>query len=318
MEKSRLEIKVGLFVFIGMVLLAVLVIQFSKGASLFRDTYTLKLHAANVGGLKAKSNVLLAGVPVGTVHQIALDGNGTNVTITLQIYQDFSIYHDAQFLIESAGFLGDQFVAIKPTANTLPVLTNGETVFCQEPFNLEGFEKRLDETTKDVKASIADLRAQVLNAQTLANFGTVVTNMRMVSEQALATVQDLNQLVAANRPQVNTAVSNAVAFTAELNHLAGSAQELLATNRVNITAATADFAATAATIKQLSLDLQAGKGLAGAVLQNQELATNVEAIAANLAVTSSNLNRLGLWGVLWSHKPAGTNPPPVPINNRRR
>ena len=47
--------------------------------------------------------------------------------------------------------------------------------------------------------------------------------------------------------------------------------------------------------------LQSGKGLAGSILQNQEMATNVQTIANNLAVASSNLNRLGFWGFLW-HK----------------
>ncbi len=73
MEKSRLESKVGLFVFIGLALLAVMMIQFSKGTSLFRGTYALKLHAANIGGLKQKAGVLLAGVPVGSVQDIQLD-----------------------------------------------------------------------------------------------------------------------------------------------------------------------------------------------------------------------------------------------------
>ena len=43
------------------------------------------------------------------------------------------------------------------------------------------------------------------------------------------------------------------------------------------------------------------KGLAGTVLRNDQLATNVDNIAANLSVTTSNLNRLGLWHFLW-HK----------------
>jgi len=55
MEKSHQEIKVGLFVFIGLVLLAVLLIQFSKGTSIFRGTYELHLHASNVGGLKQRA-----------------------------------------------------------------------------------------------------------------------------------------------------------------------------------------------------------------------------------------------------------------------
>ena len=81
MEKKRLEMKVGLFVLVGLALMAVLMVQFSKGTSLFRGTYTLKLRASNIGGLKAKTGVLLAGVQVGTVSAVKLDPSGTNVTI---------------------------------------------------------------------------------------------------------------------------------------------------------------------------------------------------------------------------------------------
>jgi len=73
MDKSRLERKVGFFVGLGLVLLAGMLIYFSKGASLFRGTYLLKLHAANIGGLKEQSFVQLAGVNVGNVQQINLE-----------------------------------------------------------------------------------------------------------------------------------------------------------------------------------------------------------------------------------------------------
>jgi len=53
--------------------------------------------------------------------------------------------------------------------------------------------------------------------------------------------------------------------------------------------------------------LHSGQGLAGTILQNGQLATNVQTIADNLAVTTSNLNRAGLWGILWAHKPVDTN-----------
>ena len=314
MEKSRLETKVGLFVLIGLVVLAGLMIQFSKGTSLWRGTYTLKLQTRNVGGLKVKSGVLLAGVPVGTVKQIQLNPGGTNVTILLEIYRDFPVYHDARFVIEQSGFLGDQFVAVIPTTNAPPVLTDGAEVKCQEPFNLQevarsaaGFIQRIDETAKKLDASVTDLRAQVLNAETLANFGTSITNLRRFTEQALDTVQDINGIVNTNGAQVGIAVSNAVAFSAGLLRLENAASELLATNSGNINQATKNILETTATFKQLAADLQAGKGLAGTVLQNPELATNVQAIAANLAVTSSNLNRLGLWGILWSRQPSVTN-----------
>ena len=203
MEKSRLELKVGLFVAIGLVLLAVLLVQFSKGTSLFRGTYSLKLHAVNVGGLKMKSGVLLSGVQVGTVSQIQLAPDGKSVTITLKVYKNFPIYHDARFVIEQAGFLGDQFVAVIPTTNAPPVLADGAEVNCQEPFNLQevarsaaGFIQRLDGTAKKLDAAVTDLRAQVLNAQTLASFGTSITNLRVFTEQAIDAVKGINGIVA--------------------------------------------------------------------------------------------------------------------------
>ena len=314
MEKSRLETKVGLFVFIGLALLAGLLLQFSTGASLWRGTYELHLHAVNVGGIKPHASVLLAGVQVGSVSEINLAPGGKSVTIDLKIYNQFPIYGDARFVIEQSGFLGDQFVSVIPTTNALPPLVNGADVPCQEPFNLQevarsaaGFIQRIDETAKKLDASVTDLRAQVLNAQTLANFGTSITNMKLFTEQALGAVQNINTIVNTNGAQVSIAASNAVAFSSGLIDLETSAKAVLATNSVNINQATKDIADATATFKQLAADLQAGKGLAGTVLQNPELATNIQNIAANLSLTSSNLNRVGLWGILWSHPPSPTN-----------
>jgi len=323
MEKSRLETKVGLFVLLGLVLLGALVVQFSKGTSLFRGTYILRLHAANIGGLKLKSSVLLAGVPVGSVHHIQLEPSGTNVTILLQIYKDFPIYHDARFVIEQSGFLGDQYVSVIPTTNLPPILADGADVDCQAPFNLQevargaaGFVQRLDETAKKLDASVTDLRAQVLNATTLANFGNAVTNLRVFTEQALNTVGDINTIITTNGAQVGVAVSNLVLFSTQLNRLGDSAADLLATNGANLTAATKNIQDLTVTAQQLAADVRAGKGLAGTLLQNPQMATNVLVLTENLSIFSSNLNRLGLWHILWRPKLPGTNAPPITPHNR--
>jgi len=316
MEKSRLEIKVGLFVFVCLAVLAAMMVQFNKGASLLHDTYILRLNTANVGGLKHEAGVLLAGVQVGTVKDIQLAPDGKSVTIFLKIYKKFPIYGDARFVIEQAGFLGDQYVSVLPTENKAAPFEDGAEVTCQEPFDLQevargaaGFIKRMDETAKKIDASVTDLRAQVLNAETLANFGNAITNMRIFTEQALGTVKDISALVGSNGTQIGIVVSNAVAFSDGLNQLEDSARLALATNSAKIHEATKNLADTSAIFKQLAVDIQGGKGLAGTVLQNPALATNVQDIAANLAITSSNLNRLGLWGILWSHPPPATNHP---------
>lgn len=318
MDKSRLELKVGLFVLIGLALLAVTIIQFSKGTSLFRGTYELRLHAVNVSGLKERSGVLLAGVQVGSVSTIHVADDGKSVTIILKIYKDYKIYGDARFVIEQSGFLGDEYVSVVPTDNAQPALTNDASVECEAPFNLQevargaaGFIQRIDETAKKLDASVSDLQRVVLNGQTLTNFSVSIGNLRLFTEQAMGTISDINAIIATNGPQASLAVSNIVLFSQELDRFVGSADVLLATNGTEISAAVKNIESSTETLTNLMAGLQSGKGLAGAVLQNEQLSNNVQAIAGNLSITTSNLNRRGLWGILWSHEPPDTNPPPA-------
>jgi phospholipid/cholesterol/gamma-HCH transport system substrate-binding protein len=280
MEKSHFETKVGLFVLVGIALLAALLIQFSKGTSLFRGTYELRLHADNVGGLKPRSAVLLAGVQVGSVSNIKLAENGKSVTVFLRIYQNYKIYHDARFVIEQSGFLGDQYVSIIPTANQLPLLQDGADVPCEQPFNLQevarsasGFIQRIDETAKKLDTAVSDV----------------------------------NAFIATNGSQIDLVVSNAVFFSQELARLAGSARNVISTNSEKISTSIKNIESSTETLKKLTDDLQSGKGLAGTMLKNEQLATNVQEIADNLAIATSNLNRLGLWHFLWHHEPPHTN-----------
>jgi ABC-type transporter Mla subunit MlaD len=317
MEQKRLETKVGLFVFIGLALLAMLLIQFSKGTSLFHGTYDLRLHASNVGGLQQRAKVLLAGVQVGSVSDIQLADDGKSVTILLKIYNNFKIYGDSRFVIEQSGFLGDQYVSIITVSNQPPRLTNGATVNCEPPFNLQevarsaaGFVNRIDDTAQKLDASITDLRRVVLNENTLTNFAVTMNNMRTVSEQAMGTMSGVNAIIATNATQVSLAVSNVLFFSQQLTRMADSANGLLATNEPEITASVNNIKSSTDALKKIMDDLQSGRGLAGTLLQNEQLATNVQAIANNLSVATSNLNRLGLWSFLWHKETSGTNAPP--------
>jgi phospholipid/cholesterol/gamma-HCH transport system substrate-binding protein len=318
MENKRLEWKVGLFVFIGLVVLALLMIQFSKGASLFRGTYELQLRAGNVGGLKNRSVVLLAGVQVGLVSGITLAPDGKSVTILLKIYKENTIYSDARFVIEASNFLGDQYVAIVPVLNQGPALTNNAVVNCEAPFNLQevarnaaGFIERIDGTAQRLNEAIADVRRLVLNEQTLSNLSASIGTMRLASEHALTTVDNVNTLIQTNRPAITEAVSNVVYFSAQINSFADKFGGVLTTNSTELTAAMKNISASSTALKDILDDAQSGRGLVGRVLKNDALATNVTAIAENLSVTTSNLNRLGLWRVLFPKPPPKTTSPPT-------
>jgi phospholipid/cholesterol/gamma-HCH transport system substrate-binding protein len=322
MDKSRLEWKVGLFVLLGLVLLAVLLLQFSKGTTFLRPTYRILLDCPNVVGLKTRAAVLLSGVQVGTVSDIQLVPEGTNATITLRIYGQFRISTNAQFVIEQSGFLGDQYVAIMLTNSAGGCFTDGQSAKTEAPFNLQeaarsanSFIQRIDKTAQALNEAIADVRQHVLNEQTLTNLSVTVSRLRSLSERTLTTVDNINAVVDTNGPAIALAVSNVVLFTRQANEFAEQANQfadsltaLVATNSPRISAVVTN-------IQSLVEDLQAGKGLAGELLKNQEMASNVARITLNLSITTSNLNRLGLWGILWKQKLPRTNAPPAALTS---
>ena len=319
MQNPRLETKVGLFVFITLALLATLLVIFSKGVTRFSRTYELHLMTTDVGGLKKGSGVLMAGYTIGNVTGIELGDNGEAVELTLQIKRKYQVRTNAAFIIEQSGFLGDQYVAVYPATNRDARFFNpGETATCPPPFNLQavarnaaGFVTRIDETAQRLNAAIDDVRRLVLNEQTLTNLAVTVDTMRTTSERARVTVEDIHDLVATNRVPIAVTLSNLVVFSQQMEQLSAHADGLLATNGPALNAAVKNIESSTVILESLLGDMQAGRGLAGTLLKNEALAGDVAKIAQNLSVTTSNLNRVGLWGILWKPKAPHTNDPPA-------
>ncbi len=232
MSRSTLEFKVGAFVMVCLALIAGLMIEFSRGTTLLRKTRPLHLIAHNAGGLRPSAAVLLSGVQVGTVADISLEPNGTNVNITVQVYAEYTIKDDARFVVEQSGFLGDQYIAVYPDANSGQPLAANATANVQEPFNLQevaraaaGFIKHIDEAATNLNDAINDVRRQVLNQETLTNLAYTVNTLQKVTSDAAGAVDSFNGLITSNGASVTEAVSNLEAFSGQLDYFGRSIQE---------------------------------------------------------------------------------------------
>jgi phospholipid/cholesterol/gamma-HCH transport system substrate-binding protein len=303
MSQKRLEWKVGLFVVVCLVVLGLLVLNFSKGLTFFTPTYTLRLKTSNVGGIKREAAVLVAGVPVGNVTGADLSPDGRTVTVLLKILSRYQIHGDAVFTIDSMGFLGDQYVAIIAGKNEAPVLKDGDEVICREPFNLQevarsalGFIQRIDETARKLDSALTRVEQHVLNEQTLTNLAAGIANFRLVSERARTTVDNLDRILQSNTVPVSAAATNLALFSSQLNDLAADLHQVLLTNKADFGRAVKNIESSSEMMNSLLLNLQAGKGLAGSLLNNDELSAGVSQLISNLTMLSSNLNRHGL---LW-------------------
>lgn len=313
MSQSRVEIKVGAFLLLGLALLAVLAILFSRGAGFYRDTYEIRLTTGNVGGIKRGAGVLLRGIQIGTVASARINPDGHGVTMTLKIRSQYELYRDARFEIEQSGFLGDQFIAIYPGENKGPKLVNGDEVAARNPFNMQeavavatATIRKIGEVSSNLDAAVTDVRRVVLKESTLQNFVTALDRFTLIMKDAQTVVASLNTLVATNTLPVTAAVSNLNAFTAQLPPLADYVSDLVTTNGVEISAAIHNLETGSATLTNLIAGLERGDGTAGRLLRDEAMANHLADIAYNLAITTSNLNTRGLWGILWKPK----HPPP--------
>jgi hypothetical protein len=136
-----------------------------------------------------------------------------------------------------------------------------------------------------------------------------VANLRGFSERALIVADNVNGLLSSNSPAIGRSTSNLVVFSQQLDQFGEGLNGVLNTNREAVLVAVGNLQSSTETLKNLLNDVQAGKGLAGDLLKNEQIANEVSQIAHNLSITTSNLNRMGLWGVLWKHKPAKETAP---------
>jgi len=317
MSRSRLEWKVGVFVFIGLVLLGILLIQFSKGAAVLRPTYDIRLKSSNVSGLKKRADVMVSGVQVGSVSDVELAPDSKSVTMVLTIYSRFRIHKDARFVIEQAGFLGDQYIAIYPQSTDGTYFQDGDEAWSEPPFNFQevartasGLVERVQQTTEELTRTLASVRSNLLNDATLTNLSLTVSNLRAMSDRAVTTVDSLNLMLETNSSTIALTTSNLAGFSTSIKQVAASLNEVVNTNTPVINSALQNVEASSVALKNVMADLEAGKGLAGNLLRNEQLSDSVSGIAYNLSITSSNLNRLGLWGILWGRKSPPPQPPP--------
>ena len=109
MIARRYETIVGIFVVASLAALLVMVLIVAQQEGLFQEYVKYRTIFKNVSGLKAGSEVHLAGVTVGNVLSTAINPEG-NIVVTFQVLKKNSdrIREDSRSTIGFMGLLGDK------------------------------------------------------------------------------------------------------------------------------------------------------------------------------------------------------------------
>ena len=112
--RSSYAVGTGLFIVLGFAALAYLATQTSSVANVHQgDSYTVEAEFANIGQLKERAPVKIAGVRVGQVQSITLAPGHDVADVKLSIDKRYDhIPQDSVATIFTSGLLGDQYVGI--------------------------------------------------------------------------------------------------------------------------------------------------------------------------------------------------------------
>ena len=114
MNRSTIDLWVGVFVVMGFVALIFLALRVGNLASFSTgQTYKVEAKFGNIGGLKVRAPVKSAGVVVGRVVDVRFDNESYEAVVLMDIEQGYQFPRDTTAKILTSGILGEQYVGLE-------------------------------------------------------------------------------------------------------------------------------------------------------------------------------------------------------------
>lgn len=253
-------VKVGIFASICLVVLAVLIWKI-EDLNLF-GVKGQRLNAVfdSVAGLDDKASVRIAGVRVGQVDGVGLQGTKARIGLALDKPIPLTVGTTAR--IANLGLLGEKYVEIIPGPPGAPPLPPNSVLIGSTPPSIDDAMAKLS----DIGSSIQKVTGSLAGSDVAGGITRLMADIQLTSAEIRA-------LVAENRANVGSSVRNIDALTATL------ARELprLASQ-------------TQAALDQISALVQENRGNVSASLGNiRELTEKLQTSADNLNAISGKI-----------------------------
>jgi len=208
-KKIFTPLRVGLLTLGGLAAFAFLFGNVREGIG-DGDGYTVYAVFDDVSGLLAKSRVQVAGINVGQIESIRLEGERARVTMRVSV----PLYQDAAVLKKQASMLGDYYLALVPGSRP-PVLKDGDPIpNVIADAGVGAIFNELQAITEDIRAVTGSIRSVVGNED-----GERM--LRSVAENLAETTQAIRDSIARNEAAVDRSMSNIERITSDLTRITG-------------------------------------------------------------------------------------------------
>lgn len=225
MERDELKqnIKLGVFVFTGVLLFIVALFYIGRENTLFNRTFTIAAVFKNIEGLKEGDKVWLSGVKIGTVKHVQIVSEGkVIVALSLRDKQNQFIKKDATAFIGSDGLVGNKIVVIRP-GNAAAIVEDSDTINTFSPTDTQ----ELINIAKDVGANTRSLTDDIKSITARIHKGEGLVGELLNDGPISADLREVVQALKSAGENTNRATADLTKMLAQINSGNGLATKLI-------------------------------------------------------------------------------------------
>ncbi|MGZ7030946.1 MAG: MlaD family protein [Thermoanaerobaculia bacterium] len=304
--------KVGAFMLVILAILAYFILKIEDIGLRGATTRKISVVFDSAAGLNKKTDVRMAGVPVGKVEDITLRPDG-KALVTLDVDARVPLRENATARIANLGLLGEKYVELDPgTPNTATVPAGDVTLRGSQPPTIDDVTSQVASIATDIKAITESLRKTMSGPTGQQRLEDIVENVRAITVQ-------VRELIAANRTNVDATVGNMRAITedlrvqipkiaASIDRVANTVGGTVGENREdvrqiveNLRKLSTDLKTTTDNLNAITGQVKTGEGTVGRLIYSNEAhdkltaaLTSVEGGVNELKNTLGRANRIAL------------------------
>ena len=135
MDRSRVNVTVGIFMLLGILALGYLSVKLGRVSLFGTGGYIVTVDFPSVGGLKSGSAVEIAGVQIGRVESIGLADYQARVVLIVE--PGVKLQEDSIASIKTKGLIGEKYIRISPGGSDKIIPPNGRIREVEAPVDFE-------------------------------------------------------------------------------------------------------------------------------------------------------------------------------------
>ncbi|MFH1202101.1 MAG: MlaD family protein [Candidatus Omnitrophota bacterium] len=184
LKESKIELKVGIFTLIGLVVLVVFIFLISD-FRFFSPGYTIKLVFNFANGVKIGAPVRLAGVDVGEIKTIHVfrtpQMERAKIEIAVWLKKEALVPKDSRIQINTLGILGEKYVEILPGTDYNALVSEGGILAGDDPVSIQEISELSKNIALKLDKTIESLNAIVKDGQVTTSFREMINNLKEAS-----------------------------------------------------------------------------------------------------------------------------------------